>query len=71
MGNALVYDEHLVYDYDVVTHTTLATMVTNVKQKLGEGWHLYGGFVSDGTNFMQPVVKAQRPATTSRRRATG
>jgi hypothetical protein len=57
----LVYDEKQIYDYEVVTNTTLSTMVSGVESKLRGGWKLYGPLVADGTNFMQALVKLQDP----------
>ena len=56
----IVYDERKITDYDVVTHTTLATMVTNVKHKIKDGGNIYGPFGTDGTNFRQAGVKIRK-----------
>ena len=46
-------------DYTIVTNTTLATLISDVKSNLSRGWSLFGAPYFDGSTHNQGLVKIQ------------
>lgn len=52
--------EPRIRDYTIVTNTTLATLISNVKANLSSGWSLLGPPYFDGSTHNQGMVKVQK-----------